>query len=316
MTVVDLSRTDLNLFVVFEAVLAERHVGRAAARLNLTASAVSHSLGRLRRRFADPLFLRTPKGVTPSSRALELAPLVAEVLEAARRIVSSAAPFDPANSRRRFSVGVPDGEATVAVGDLLNAVSAAAPNLDLSIRAIMPMDALEVLDRGEVDIAVMPSMGDPPVRFHLETLFFERFVIAMRRGHPYAARPGIDAYCRQAHAVMSLTGQTHGFLDTALEAIGRSRRVVLALPSFLSILAALETTDLLAGVPASLARRYADRFGLVCVEPPFELDTSPVCAMTTRAALADAGVAWMLSVLRGLNQVGEGAALTGPAARS
>src|SRR5689334_15346255 len=106
---IDLSRTDLNLLVLFETVLDEGHVGRAAARLNLTPSAVSHGLGRLRQLLNDPLFLRTPKGVVPTARASEVAPAIAEMLAQARSILATAAPFDPARSTRRFTIGAPDG---------------------------------------------------------------------------------------------------------------------------------------------------------------------------------------------------------------
>src|ERR687897_1064804 len=95
---IDLSRTDLNLLVVFEVVLEERHVGRAADRLNLTPSAVSHGLRRLRKLLNDPLFLRTPKGVVPTARATELADPIAEILARIRNVVGTAEPFDPANS--------------------------------------------------------------------------------------------------------------------------------------------------------------------------------------------------------------------------
>ena len=116
---IDLSRADLNLLVLFEAVLDEGHVGRAAERLNLTASAVSHGLGRLRRLLDDPLFLKTPKGVVPSARALELAAPVAEILDRVRAVVATAAPFDPATSTRRFMIGAPDASSAVFLPPLL-----------------------------------------------------------------------------------------------------------------------------------------------------------------------------------------------------
>src|SRR6186997_300243 len=97
---IDLSRIDLNLLVLFRVVLEERHVARAAARLSLTPSAVSHALGRLRLLLNDPLFLRTPKGVVPTARALELAAPVADLLAQARNVLASSAPFDPATSTR------------------------------------------------------------------------------------------------------------------------------------------------------------------------------------------------------------------------
>src|SRR6186713_2068847 len=98
-----LSRVDLNLLVLFEVVCEEGHVGRAADRLSLTSSAVSHGLGRLRRLLNDPLFLKTPKGVVPTARAADLAVPIADVLARARSVIATAEPFDPAISRRQFT---------------------------------------------------------------------------------------------------------------------------------------------------------------------------------------------------------------------
>lgn len=106
---IDLSRADLNLLVLFETVFDERNVGRAAERLNLSASAVSHGLGRLRRLLNDPLFLKTPKGVVPTERAKELEAPIRDVLARVRTVISTAEPFDPARSRRRFTIGTADG---------------------------------------------------------------------------------------------------------------------------------------------------------------------------------------------------------------
>jgi DNA-binding transcriptional LysR family regulator len=116
---INLARADLNLLVLFQAVLEARHVGRAAERLHLTPSAVSHGLARLRRLLNDPLFLRMPKGVVPTARAMELAEPVADVLARARRVISIAEPFDPASSKRRFTLGAPDGILAVVLQPLL-----------------------------------------------------------------------------------------------------------------------------------------------------------------------------------------------------
>jgi DNA-binding transcriptional LysR family regulator len=100
---IDLSRADLNLLVLFETVMRERHVGRAAERLSLSPSAVSHGLGRLRALLNDPLFIKTPRGVTPSDRALALEPAIADILARVRGVVQTAAPFDPRTSTRSFT---------------------------------------------------------------------------------------------------------------------------------------------------------------------------------------------------------------------
>src|SRR6187401_1395260 len=126
----DLSRIDLNLLVLFWLVLEERHVGRTADRLNLSPSAVSHGLGRLRRLLNDPLFLRTPKGVVPTARATELAAPIADVLARVRSVLATAAPFDPSTSTRRFTIGAPDGISAVVLHPLLVALGPVAPRID------------------------------------------------------------------------------------------------------------------------------------------------------------------------------------------
>src|SRR5918995_6970217 len=136
---IDLARIDLNLLVLFETVLETQHVGRAAERMHVSPSAVSHGLGRLRRLLNDPVFLKSPRGVVPTARARELAAPIAEVLAGARRVVSSAAPFEPATSTRRFAIGAPDAVSVVMLQPLLAAIHAQAPGIDLTVRQLLPV---------------------------------------------------------------------------------------------------------------------------------------------------------------------------------
>jgi DNA-binding transcriptional LysR family regulator len=179
----DLSRADLNLLVLFEAVMDVRHVGRAAGRLNLSPSAVSHALGRLRALLNDPLFLRTPKGVVPTERADTLAPQIAEILARVRAVVASAEPFDPARSTRRFVVDAPDAISAVFLPPLLRALSRVAPSVDLSVRQILPQrrataldaawaGALADLEARVCDVAVLP-VDQVPKRFGVHALYEE-----------------------------------------------------------------------------------------------------------------------------------------------
>src|SRR5690349_17817859 len=195
---IDLARADLNLLVLFEVVLRERHVGRAADRLNLTPSAVSHGLGRLRRLLNDPLFLRTPKGVVPTARAAELAAPIADVLARVRSVVAAAAPFDAATSSRRFAIGAPDGASAVVLPPLLAEMRERAPGIDLSLRQILPgaagrrwQDSLHDLEARALDVAVIP-VDEVPARFVARSLYEEDFVVAMRAGHPFADDPSLD----------------------------------------------------------------------------------------------------------------------------
>jgi DNA-binding transcriptional LysR family regulator len=296
MNAAHLSKVDLNLLVLFDAVMAARNVGRAARQLNVTASAVSHGLGRLRQLFADPLFLRTPKGVVPTARANELAPAVGDILSRVGAVVAAGAPFDPRTSARRFVLGMADATAAVHLPALLAAIGRSAPFIDVSLRQLFPYQALAELEARRVDLAVA-AVDDVPPRFRATTVDRESFVIAARRGHPFLRAPSLESYCSAQHILVSVSGDAHGFVDDALRARGLSRRVALAVPSFMLALAALEPTDLLAAVPLGLARNQAPRFGAQWVPAPLTIPTYEVKALATRAAMQDAGVAWLFETL-------------------
>src|SRR5262245_19243090 len=256
----DLSRIDLNLLVLFRIVRDERHVGRAAARLKLTASAVSHALGRLRELLNDPLFLRTPKGVVPTARAVELSEPVAEILARVGSVMASAAPFDPATSNRRFVIGAPDAVLASGMIALLRRIEPQAPGVDIGLVHLMPVrhsssvtepwqDSLDMLEKRELDLAMLP-LNSAPARFEARRLYDEDFVVAMRKGHAYARAPSEAAFCKSRHLLVSLEGDPAGFVDELLARRGRARRVELTVPTFMAALAYLSSSDLIAALPA------------------------------------------------------------------
>ena len=305
---VDLSRVDLNLLVLFEIVLQERHVGRAANRLNLSPSAISHGLRRLRRLLNDPLFLRTPKGVVPTERALDLARPITEILSSARLVISTAEPFDPNTSNRRFTIGAPDGVSAVLLPPLVADVRATAPGIDISVRQILPPrggttehvwdHVFTDLDARVMDIAVVP-VEETPARFVARMLYEEEFVIAMRSGHPFGNKPSLDAFCGMEHLLVSLSGDPFGFVDEVLSRQGQSRRVVLTVPNFMFALSVVAETGLLAALPRRFVEMHAERFGVSSATAPLPLERSRIQAVASKAALADAGVTWLFERLPG-----------------
>ena len=304
---IDLSRADLNLLVLFEAVLDERHVGRTADRLNLSPSAVSHGLGRLRRLLNDPLFLRTPKGVVPTARAIDLAEPIADILARVRTVVSTSEPFDPATSTRRFTIGAPDGVSAVILPPLLDGLRKRAPSIDIGIRQLLPppgtmsrerawAPALTELEARAMDIAIIP-LDDVPARFVARTLYEDDFVVASRARHAYVESPTLDRYCEMQHLVVSLTGDAYGFIDKALAEQGRSRRIALTVPNFMMALALVAETDLIAGLPRRLVAMHGRRFGVVGTEAPLTLPRFQLSAIAPKVALMDAGLAWLFDLL-------------------
>jgi DNA-binding transcriptional LysR family regulator len=304
---IDLARADLNLLVLFQVVLEERHVGRAAARLNLTASAVSHALGRLRHLLNDPLFLRTPKGVVPTARALALGQPVAEILARIETVMASAAPFDPATSNRRFVIGAPDAVLASAMVPLLRAIAARAAGIDVGLIHLMPapagglieppwQHALSMLEARELDVVMLPLLSVPP-RFEARRIYDEDFVLAMRKGHALRKTPTAAAFARSPHLLVSVSGEPRGFVDDILARQGLKRRIVLTVPNFMTALVQLSSSDLVAALPRRLVAHYAGRFGLDFVELPFARKPDTIRAIATKAAMKDAGIAWLMTTV-------------------
>jgi DNA-binding transcriptional LysR family regulator len=244
-----LLRIDLSLLVLFNTVLEEGHVARAAQRLNLTPSAVSHGLRRLRRLLHDPLFLKTPSGVKPTDRARALAGPVAELLTRVAGIVSTAGPFNPKTAQRCFTIGAPDALAAIFLGPLVARLAREAPSIDIRLLQLMPQHhgrptsqvwqtTLTEIDAQRLDIAVLP-IGPPPPRFAERLLFEEDFVIAMRKGHPLARKPSLPAYLAARHMLVSAIGDALGVVDAKLAEKGHSRRVALTVPNFMMALVQL-----------------------------------------------------------------------------
>jgi DNA-binding transcriptional LysR family regulator len=295
----NLARIDLNLLVLFETVLEERHVGRAAARLNVSPSAVSHGLGRLRELMQDPLFLRQPKGVVPTERARLLAAPVADILERTRQVISRAEKFDPRHSVRRFSIGAPDAVTAVVLPPLLAELRREAPSIDLATRNLIGrFDAsLMELDQRTLDVALLP-LSDIPGRFVARTLFEQTdFVIVRRAGHPMGAKLTLAKYCEAMHLMVSASADLLGLVDRLLEKQGLSRRVVLTVSNFSLALSIVAESDLVAAMPRVFAARYAPRYRAVVCDPPFPIPSDPVRAIAPMAATADAGLAWLLGAL-------------------
>jgi DNA-binding transcriptional LysR family regulator len=307
---IDLSRTDLNLLVLFEIVLEEGHVGRAAERLNLTPSAVSHGLGRLRRLFNDPLFLRTPKGVVPTARATDLIEPIADVLARVRGVIATADPFDPAMSTRRFTIGAPDGASAVFLLPLLAELRHSAPGMNISVRQLLPAPgetspehawrfAFAELEAHAIDIAVIPT-DHIPARFHQRRVYEEDFVIAVRTGHSFANNPTLERYCEMQHLVISPGGAPRGFIDEVLAKQGRSRRIALTVPNFMFALAVIAETDFICALPRRFVAMHAARFGLLSLDVPLLLANSRVNAITPKVAMMDAGLAWLFDRIAGV----------------
>jgi DNA-binding transcriptional LysR family regulator len=258
----------------------------------------------------DPLFLKTPKGVVPTARAIELKAPIAEILARVRGVVASVAPFDPARARRRFVIGAPDATAAVFLPSLLETLRKSGPGIDIGIRQVLPVagqptpelawkEALADLEARAMDIAVIP-FDDVPARFSKQMLFAEEFVVATRAGHPYESRRGLRHYCDMQHLVVSQAGDPYGFVDIELAKQGLARRVALTVPNFILALGMLAGSDLISTLPKRFVELYGPRFGVVTFKAPVALPRFAINLVMPKAALMDDGLAWLVSLFEQL----------------
>ncbi len=228
-------RLDLNLLQALEALLAERNVTRAAARLHTTQPALSAQLARLRRMFDDPLFIPGSRGMTPTPRALEIEERLSELMSGLRAVVSPQR-FDPATSSTTISIAATDSTQFL-LAPMVAELHALAPNLRIAGRPVQRLTKPEIdrlLATGTLDIVIGPSMLLPD-DLHARSVSTENFLCVMRGDHPFKKKQmTVDDFCSFEHIYVSpLGGDFSGEVDTALAAIGRSRRVIASVPSLL-----------------------------------------------------------------------------------
>ncbi len=277
MTRLDLRRVDLNLLVVFEMMMLERNVSRAAEKLFLGQPAVSSALGRLRSLYNDPLFVRNGRSMEPTPRAFELEGLLRPALDTISAAIGQASVFNPATCRDTWRIGVSDDVELGLLPHLLRQLSIEAPHVTLVIRRTHYLSISSQLASGEISLGICYT-GELPANAKRKTLRRSRSVLL--RADQASAPLSLDDYCARPHALVSFAGDLSGFIDDELAKLGRSRQVKLAVPQFHGLCALLPGTELVASVP-DYAAAALTASGALHAEPlPFE------------APLFDLSLAW------------------------
>lgn len=295
-----LRRLDLTVLLVFLGLIRHGKAASVAAEMGLTQSAVSHSIARLRSAFDDPLFLRRPHGMEPTSVALALEPAIRASVEALDGALRPQGPFEPARAEGTLRIAAYDNEIASMVPPLLTRLSSAAPGLRLSALALGRKPAMAALDHGDVDVAV-GFFWDVPATFRSEPLFSQGYRVVARTGHPEVAdKLDLATYLRCRHLVVSVSGDLTGIVDDALAEMGKTRRVCAAVPLFMPALQTVATGDLIATLPARLVDLFAHRFGLRAFEPPLSLRPISISAVIHRRNAANPLHRWVIGQLREL----------------
>jgi DNA-binding transcriptional LysR family regulator len=268
MTSMNLRTIDLNLLVALDALLAERHVTKAADRVGLSQPAMSNALNRLRAMFGDELLVRTTTGMKPTPRASELAEPLHQVLRQVERVMVSDAGFNPQRSERTFTIRMSDILACLLLPKLAAARPADA-RISYNTIHLSPSLTVDALERDEIDVAI--SMGlEHSASIRSEKLLRDRMVCLMRNPHPIGrGRLTFGRFISQEHMKVSMSPTDLRFVDDVLAERGHRRRIALNVPHWLVVPHVLKKTDLLAVMPRQLATVLMDDH-LRMEELPFE----------------------------------------------
>jgi DNA-binding transcriptional LysR family regulator len=266
--VTNVSTFDLNLLTMFDVLMQERNVTRAGRRLGLSQPAASHTLSRLRQILNDELFVRTPDGMQPTLRALEMAEPVRDALRTLQLTLTPEA-FDPAYSSYKFKVLVNNYAAGVAVPPLVHQVIDAAPQVSLDIRPMGAMNVFDQLDAGSADV-VLGRLADGGDRFKCVPVIDDDYVVLLDKRHPAAKETemSVERLAEVPHVDITSSGDDMSFVDEALKRYGMERKIAVRVP-FLSIVLMLLGSDRLAVVPRHTAHSLLSICPLIMKELPF-----------------------------------------------
>ena len=299
----NIAKVDLNLLVYLDVLLREGSVTKAANQLSITQPAMSNGLKRLRDLFKDPLLVRTSDGMTPTKRALELQPVIRDVLSKLESSIQPEIEFSPETSVRTFRIMTSDYAESTLLLELIGRLAVLAPNITLDL--ITPSDVtFHDVEQGKVDMAIN-RFEELPLSFHQKVIWYDSFSCVIGSDHPMKNNFDLAAYLRGQHIWVSKTGfgvgvgidptevQKLGWVDAELTKIGKQREIRVFTRHYHAALQLAKTQNLIATLPTKAAKIFKDDPKVVVLEPPF--DIPPIALKMAWSALLhhDAGHIWL-----------------------
>jgi DNA-binding transcriptional LysR family regulator len=295
---------DLNLLRVFDEVMAERSLTRAARNLSLTQPAVSNALRRLRDTLGDELVQRSGQGMAPTPRATEIWPAVREALH---QLQASLVPneFVPATAKSTFVLAMADATAAELVPGLVDIMETEAPGVTLRVLPLTTRDPRRLLDEETCDLAVgyFPSVladltahaqSGTPLPFLHRRIYDGEYVCVMRKGHDLARGPlTLDRFCKARHMLVSFSGRPYGFIDESLASLGRERQVVLTVNQFFTAGRVVAQSNLLTVLPRHFISVTGMESELALRPLPFDVSPVHVDAVWHRKSQQRSAHAWL-----------------------
>jgi DNA-binding transcriptional LysR family regulator len=299
---VNINSLDLNLLLVLEALLEERNVTRAAARVGLSQPAASSALSRLRAALGDPLFRRSSAGMSPTPRAMELAAPLRAALAQIRAALTESPAFDPSASTRSFRLGMTDYAELILLGPLLSRISRDAPDIQILVRRL---DRIFIPPESELrDAAMDAAIGFFPEASSLEPdthsldLYSEKNVCIASKGNPVLRGPlTLRRFAAAGHVGVFYRNEVRGLVDTALATHGLRRKLRATTPHFLSAAQVVAESNLIAVVPAGLAARFRKSLRLDVRKVPVHMPPLHMRLLWHQRATSDAGHQWLRTLV-------------------
>ncbi|WP_336273967.1 LysR family transcriptional regulator [Vreelandella indica] len=295
-----LRQFDLNLLLVFEALMRERHVTRAAERLYLSQPALSHSLKRLRESLDDPLFIRTEKGMQPTPRAQALQPVVQQALALLREGLAPPALFSPANSTRRFTLATTDYFEEVMYPTFLSQLLAYAPGISFSIELITQEVLSEGLEQRQADMVVgLDSQSVLPSGV-IQTPWMDEELVCLAASHNERVGESLDIaqFAREPHVELAdISGLLPSNIDSCLAQHGLTRRVISKNLNYIAAARVVALTEAIMTLPRQMAERFVTMLPVRLVEPPKELPSLKMTLIQHGLYANDPANVWLYQVL-------------------
>jgi DNA-binding transcriptional LysR family regulator len=287
---------DLNLLNVFNAVMTELNVTRAAQRLHMTQPAVSNALNRLRHLLDDELFVKVPSGVKPTSKAIKIWHPIRDALTQIRQTLEPRN-FSPATASTTFTIAMNDFTANVILPRLITIIEQVAPFVDLRTIPTTNINAAMLLEQAEIDIAigVFPSVSS---RLRSHTLFTSSFACVMRRNHPLVDQKlTLDSYIQAKHLLVTLTGESTGMIEPMLQELGLQRRIMLTVNQFAVAPQLIACSDLIAVLPTRIVEKSGLLEQLHLAPLPIEITPSILKMMWHERNHLESAQEWLRSCL-------------------
>lgn len=289
-----INRLDLNLLRVFDAMMAERNVNRAASRIGRTQSAVSHSLGKLRLLLDDDLFVRVRGRMEPTAIANELHSVVAPALSAIFVTLNNQLDFDPLKTTRVFTIGMTDYTAIGFLPLFTRRFVELAPGAKLNVLHTQPDRARSLIVSRELDCAVLGNftLDHPDLRSY--SLAEDLNLCALWASNDLLRNPlTADAYAAASHLQVSIDGISEGVADKALAAIGKSRKVVATIPHYVMAPWVIKDTNLLAILGSRVLLALNPGSETVMIHPPLTLPKVAISLIYNKQSDSDPGHTWL-----------------------